>query len=299
MDYTNNVQPLNRPYCQVVLPLVYDDALSYYEVLEKLRVKINELLTYADGILPEAMKYTDASLVGLEGRLSKKIDDEFKVIKKEFADISKQIDDKFDTFDAEAKAKFKEQDKKLADLQQKILEDIDVIQNDINRMYTLWSDYQLIVDAKFTSMYADLERYVDEKIGTLTQLYVINPITGKLEDINQVLREMFNAFNVYGLTAIEYDNLHLKAQEYDQLELTAREYDFKARLRLFSRLYVSMYNPFTGLWDKISNVVYKLVDLHRAAYTALEYDNLNYKADEYDNFVLTAYDYDFNAKNVI
>ena len=83
------------------------------------------------------------------------------------------------------------------------------------------------------------------------------------------------------------------------MELTAREYDFKARIRLMRRLYVSMYNPFTGLWDTIANVVSKLTDLHRACYTALEYDNLNYTADEYDNFVLTAYDYDFNSKNVI
>lgn len=35
---------LGRPYYQKVLPLVYDDALSYLEVVEKLRYKVNEVI---------------------------------------------------------------------------------------------------------------------------------------------------------------------------------------------------------------------------------------------------------------
>lgn len=31
-------------YCQKVLPLIYDESLSYYEVLCKIKVKLNELI---------------------------------------------------------------------------------------------------------------------------------------------------------------------------------------------------------------------------------------------------------------
>lgn len=41
----NNINKLNvYPYCYKVLPLVYDDSLSYYEVLCKLTGKMNELI---------------------------------------------------------------------------------------------------------------------------------------------------------------------------------------------------------------------------------------------------------------
>lgn len=33
-----------RFYCQKILPLVFDDALSYYETLCKVRYKLNEVI---------------------------------------------------------------------------------------------------------------------------------------------------------------------------------------------------------------------------------------------------------------
>lgn len=56
-DFTpslGNYQELRpfRFWCQKVLPLVYDDSLSYYEVLCKLKEKLNELIQN-DGLLKE------------------------------------------------------------------------------------------------------------------------------------------------------------------------------------------------------------------------------------------------------
>ena len=38
------VNPIKRFYCNKVLPLTYDDSLSYYEVLCKLTNKMNEII---------------------------------------------------------------------------------------------------------------------------------------------------------------------------------------------------------------------------------------------------------------
>lgn len=40
-------------FCQKVLPLTYDESLSYYEVLCKLTNKMNDIINYLDGDLTE------------------------------------------------------------------------------------------------------------------------------------------------------------------------------------------------------------------------------------------------------
>lgn len=110
---------------------------------------------------------------------------------------------------------------------------------------------------------------------------------------------MFNAFDVYGLMAKEYDSLGLTAGEYDRLGFSALEYDFRARLKFFTRLYVSMRNPFTGLIDSVQNVIDRLVNLHRNALTSIGYDNAEFTADMYDGLELSAYEYDFDGSSYI
>lgn len=53
------IRPKVKPFrfwSQKVLPLVYDDSLSYYEVLCKMRDKINELIGFIDGQIEELVK---------------------------------------------------------------------------------------------------------------------------------------------------------------------------------------------------------------------------------------------------
>lgn len=49
-------------WCQKVLPLVYDESLSYYEVLCKVRDKLNELIKQ-DEIFGEALRQLEKELV--------------------------------------------------------------------------------------------------------------------------------------------------------------------------------------------------------------------------------------------
>ena len=39
-----------------ILPLVYDDSLSYYEVLSKMRAKINEIIDYVQDSIEENIR---------------------------------------------------------------------------------------------------------------------------------------------------------------------------------------------------------------------------------------------------
>ena len=56
----NPITPLRRPWCQSVLPQVYDDALSYYEVLCGMGVKINEVITAQNNLQTAWEEYQTA-----------------------------------------------------------------------------------------------------------------------------------------------------------------------------------------------------------------------------------------------
>lgn len=62
---------------------------------------------------------------------------------------------------------------------------------------------------------------------------------------------------------------------------------------------VRMFNPYTGTFDLIKDVVSTLLDQIRPnALTAAAYDALHITAQDYDNKHITAQDYDWNGKNI-
>ena len=52
----NNILPLTGFYCQKVLPLTYDNSLSYYEQLCKITHKINEVIQLINGDITQSLK---------------------------------------------------------------------------------------------------------------------------------------------------------------------------------------------------------------------------------------------------
>lgn len=51
----NNIGYMNNAFCQKVLPLTYDESLSYYEFLCKLTHKINEVIEWVNGSLEQTL----------------------------------------------------------------------------------------------------------------------------------------------------------------------------------------------------------------------------------------------------
>lgn len=52
-----------RYYAYKILPLVYDESLSYYEVLNKVVYKVNEVIDYVDNVLVDRIRELVSSLV--------------------------------------------------------------------------------------------------------------------------------------------------------------------------------------------------------------------------------------------
>ena len=50
------IEPFGHPYCQKILPLTYDDSLSYYEAVCKLTSKMNEIIKAIDDNLEDMIR---------------------------------------------------------------------------------------------------------------------------------------------------------------------------------------------------------------------------------------------------
>lgn len=59
--------------------------------------------------------------------------------------------------------------------------------------------------------------------------YMVDPVTGQLLPINQVINSLYDAIRPAPLTAGEYDLLALTAEKFDATQITARNYDMYAK----------------------------------------------------------------------
>lgn len=252
-----------------VLPTEYDDALSYYEAIQKVYYAVQEALKYiygfSDSVVQEANDYTDQQISILNGQLRNAIN---------------AVDGKY------------------ADLYAQIVVSMGQLTVKVNELYQAWSEYQEYLDFKFDNGMIQLKQYIDSLLVDRV-VYVINPITGQMDSLQNTLNMMWQRFSeANGITAGEYDALQIKAQLYDSQSFTADEYDSRARQLVFfyKRIYLTMSSPFTGEMELYDVVINQLADLHKNALTAQEYDAKDVVAQAYDAGQHTAYEYDWNAK---
>ena len=105
-------------WCNKILPLVYDDSLSYYEVLCKTSAKLNEVITSTNGLLDAWDTYKN-DIDAAFGDYTAELDTKFNNLSdKVAADFLRYKD----TVDNEIRLEFDKQDKKLRAQDNKIAE---------------------------------------------------------------------------------------------------------------------------------------------------------------------------------
>lgn len=143
-----------------------------------------------------------------------------------------------------------------------------------------------------------LQEFIDSLPEILT-VQVYNPYRGEVTDIQTAIDDLYTIACIWGLTALQYDDIGLTASEYDAKELTAAEYDTMGYKLLYPDEAAYMISPFTGELTLIKDVVIRLAYFHMEGLTAEEYDNKKLTADEYDALQLTAFDYDWFGEILI
>ena len=185
-----------RYWCNKILPLVYDDSLSYYEVLGKTRAKLNEVIDSTNGLLAAWNTYKNdidkafgEYTAGLDKKfadLTDKIDADFlhykdivnDTIRDEFATQERRLkaqDDKIAAQDTQITAISDKVNRFITDYNQTITQIPDMVVNAVNAWLNDTTHYDNII-ADLAGSLQGLKHFdtvADLKTATFTQ------ITGK------------------------------------------------------------------------------------------------------------------------
>lgn len=267
-----------------VLPLVYDDSLSYYEAIQKCMARINLIsdlinsFSVNEAFIEQSKAYTDRELAQAK------------------ADFNEIINNLRGQLQAMA-------DKEAADIasvEAQLSEAVAEFRSSLLRVMMIVKDIPVTIDSQIEIVKSELMEYIKEYMGDVDELMVTSPPTGKRVPVQVALYDLYDVIvGFWSLTAAEYDSLELTASQYDKLQLTAYQYDNLARWYLWDLFKNRMISPFTGKMDSYENIINRLADFHKQALTAGEYDALGLTAGGYDSKRLTAYEYDWFGKTLL
>lgn len=182
-----------------ILPLSYDESLTYYEVLCKLRAKVNELIDYFNGLGQYAT----------EEFVRQTVADAFNTVQGQLEQLNIYIDTELDK--KLDKAEFNTFLTELSLSLNSLYDQVRELRYDTN-----------VNTAAIENNFIWLKNYIDSQ---LIDLEVVNPFTGLTQPIQEVLNYMSNIMRDNALTAAEYDGYELTATAYDALDLTAYQFD--------------------------------------------------------------------------
>lgn len=310
---------LHRPLAPLVLPAVYDDVLSYEEWLSKVVARCNDLTelieTTMTNIEAEVNEMVDNRIdVHLNARLAP-IQQQITQLQSDLTDAVANLNQKIDEDYNELDSKI---DEKTVAIYQRITSDISTVnaritqvQNDLNqRIDNLGTESREYTDQKFLESQQEINRKIAElqirwntnfgelsaRIDAIIKEYprLYDPATGFKEDMQTLVYNLYKRLRYYGIEAMLYDDQELTAEEYDNECYSAIKYDTLLGRILFHDM-KSMFNPFTGKYQSVRDVVGMLVrKLQWNGKTTEQYDGYEYTADEFDASTFDAYTQDTN-----
>lgn len=281
---SNDIAPLTIKL-KSILPLTFSDCMSLYEQLCRIEYKMNEVIETVNGFGDDFTDYVDKEVDNLRNELNIKFD-------------SLQLKVDAQLADNEAKMKALEMfvENAIDEQQTWVIKKINELTININNQLNYLRQYVDAQDGKLKTYIDEEIQKVIDMIPEIQKVMVINPITGKLEVLQDVLNYMTWVFKYYALTAQEYDNLYLNASDYDDRGLSAFDYDIYGKKLLYPNERFYMRSPITGQVVFYKDVINWLITQHQpGALTAAEYDALELTASVYDGKQITAFDYDFNG----
>lgn len=203
-------------WCQKVIPLVFDDSVSYYETLCKVSAKLNEVINTINEMDPVSHEELKQALDDLYVKITLETNDKdakiYTYINEQVAILNSTISQQI----SQLKSYSDSEDNKI---RLQIISEVEKLNKTINLEIAGLRKEML-------SITGSLQHQIDE-ISSVTS-YVISPFSGELVTFQQAINELAN-FHKNGLTAIDYDNLNLTAKTYDDKNLTAFDYDFNGK----------------------------------------------------------------------
>ncbi len=212
-----------RLLCKKVLPAVYDESLSYLEAICKLTYKVNETINSVNA-LNDNVDVLNDSVTELNARVTaveSEIDGFERRITAQFEALSANITAEVDAKLAEVDGKFTAIENELANFERSIVEELNSLERELRALLQ-----QEIIEIKqmYDMFEEDMKEYVYEEIQKalkeipdLTTIYIVDPTTGKLSKVQDVVNNLFRFSAYYALTVDEFNALGMTIDELNSI----------------------------------------------------------------------------------
>ena len=193
------LKPFGR-FCITIgeLPSSYMQSLSYVEMLTWLCNYIEKTVIPAINENAEAVKEIQEFL--------EKYEDQYQEIQRMMAELIISINSRFEDIESELELKFNQLTNQVLTL--------------IDNNYTLLKNY---IDQK----YDELNYKIDHI--SIDSIELRDPTTGLMSNIQVVINNLFNTFNIDALSVTEFEALDLTATAFDAYQITAYEFDTQGK----------------------------------------------------------------------
>lgn len=195
---------------QKVIPLAFDESLSYLEMLCGMLDKLNQTINEVNR-MSEIVDNIDVNFDEINNKIS--------AINIHLENIDGNIIDLYNKTNTNTE--------NINLLNTRITNEINdldtTLRNLINSSYDTLKDYVDVQDG-----------LLDEKINNIQigAINVYDPTTGLLQPLQIVINNLYQIGNKDGLTAGEFDALELTASGFDAYDITAYEFDSAGKLIL-------------------------------------------------------------------
>ena len=320
-----HIVPFKYIHCEKVLPLVYDDSLSYYEVLckcvKKLNDAINNLNTMSNNLdgFDERIKIVETGLAEVQNE----IDTFEQSIDNRFTDLEARLIETIRVALADAQEQLDELERRVEalsnEIDRKVQELTDLINNRLNSAVASLTvllneglqEMRTLIDLNNEEMKVYIDEVLEEfkeSIPEFENVIVRDVITGELVNIQVALRNLYNYLRANAITAHEYDDLQLTANEYDStivdfipLGMTALQFDIDAKRYIWKDPKLYMNHVTEGKKELYKENMRTLSDMLKEAgsYNAEDFDAVGINASDYDALELSAYEFDWHSNRKI
>ena len=315
-----------------VLPAVYDESLSYLEGLAKLTFKLNEVITNTNALNDNVTVLND-SVIELNGRVTtveQNLDGFMAEIERQFAEITAEYDRKIDAKLAEVDAELVDVENRVSALERGIDLRFTELEDRINRSITelavLVREEIRVIRMMYLNFETEMRDYVDEKIREaleeipdLTNIYVIDPTTGKLAKVQTAINNLFIFSAKDALTIDEWNALGMSIEEANSIMvksiprgMTIYEWLRDAKNILLTQIaprlaevfayphtFVLSYLNGDKVWhDKNVDINQQLI-ASSGCYCCDEINTMGFSCDEIIGFNITCFDYVMKANKIM
>lgn len=163
-------------------------------------------------------------------------------------EINKTITDLVNSKFVEIKSYIDNQDEKLYNY-------IDTeLTNKINELTILLNQKVLLlmnyVDTKNIKLKTEILKYLQQlyyyiQDNFIKNIKIIDPTNSKLDDIQNVINNIYNKLRYHGITCLEFDTSGISCENFDNKNITALEFDLYSKDYFVINFNHYMYSPFT------------------------------------------------------